>query len=116
MHALSLGVAEEDQERLAHRVVAEGLSVRALEEIVTLDPGTKERRQSKVSRGPKPVAPRLADLEGRLTDRFDTRVKVDLGRSKGRITVEFASLDDLERIVGLMAPGGSGSGGTSLAS
>ena len=58
-----LGVAEEDQERLAHRVVAEGLSVRALEEIVTLDPGTKERRQSKVSRGPKPVAPRLADLE-----------------------------------------------------
>jgi ParB family transcriptional regulator, chromosome partitioning protein len=101
-----LAVAEEDQERLAHRVVAEGLSVRALEEIVTLDPATKERRQGKASRASKPVAPKLADLESRLSDRFDTRVKVDLGRSKGKITVEFASIDDLERIVGLMSPKG----------
>ena len=44
-------------------------------------------------------------LADRLSDRFETRVKVDLGRSKGRIVVEFASLDDLERIVALMAPG-----------
>jgi ParB family transcriptional regulator, chromosome partitioning protein len=109
-----LAVGEEDQERLAHRVVAEGLSVRALEEIVTLEPSTKERRQSKAPRTPKPVAPRLADLESRLADRFDTRVKVDLGRSKGKITVEFASLDDLERIVGLMAP--TGTNGSSLPS
>jgi ParB family chromosome partitioning protein len=109
-----LAVGEEDQERLAHRVVAEGLSVRALEEIVTLEPSTKERRQSKAPRTPKPVAPRLADLESRLADRFDTRVKVDLGRSKGKITVEFASLDDLERIVGLMAP--KGTNGSSLPS
>ena len=105
-----LAVDEESQERLAQRVVAEGLSVRALEEIVALDEGTKERR-AKPPRGPKPVAPRLDDLQHRLADRFETRVKVDLGRSKGRITVEFASLDDLERIVALMDPhrGDSGS-------
>jgi ParB family chromosome partitioning protein len=52
------------------------------------------------------VAPRLNDIAARLSDHFDTRVKVDLGRSKGKIVVEFASLDDLERIVGRMAPGG----------
>ena len=52
----------------------------------------------------KPVAPGLVDLAERLSDRFETRVKVDLGRSKGRITVEFASLDDLQRIVDIMDP------------
>jgi ParB family chromosome partitioning protein len=50
------------------------------------------------------VAPRLADLAARLSERFDTRVKVDMGRSKGRITVEYASVEDLERIVALMDP------------
>ena len=50
------------------------------------------------------MAPKLAELADRLSDRFETRVKVDLGRSKGRIVVEFASIDDLERIVALMAP------------
>jgi ParB family transcriptional regulator, chromosome partitioning protein len=101
-----LSVAEEEaQEKLAHRVVAEGLSVRALEEIVTVSSGAKERKRKAPSPS-KPVAPRLGDLESRLTDRFDTRVKVDLGRSKGKITVEFASLDDLERIVDLMDPTG----------
>jgi ParB family chromosome partitioning protein len=50
------------------------------------------------------VAPRLVDLADRLSDRFETRVKVDLGKTKGRITVEFASIDDLERIVTLMDP------------
>jgi ParB family transcriptional regulator, chromosome partitioning protein len=93
-----------EQERLAHRIVAEGLSVRTVEEIVTLGIGGGPQRKAKPPRGPKPVAPKLADLEGRLADRFETRVKVDLGKSKGKITVEFASLDDLERIVGLMDP------------
>jgi ParB family chromosome partitioning protein len=51
------------------------------------------------------VAPGLTDLSARLSDRFETRVKVDLGRNKGKIVVEFASLDDLERIVEMMAPG-----------
>jgi ParB family chromosome partitioning protein len=90
-------------ERLAQRIVAEGLSVRTVEEIVALgdmnseEPATQRRRA-------KPVAPRLVDLADRLSDRFETRVKVDLGKTKGKITVEFASLDDLERIVTLMDP------------
>ncbi|MGZ0149845.1 ParB/RepB/Spo0J family partition protein [Kribbella sp. WER1] len=90
-------------ERLAQRIVAEGLSVRTVEEIVALgdmnaDDATAPRRRN------KPVAPRLVDLADRLSDRFETRVKVDLGKTKGKITVEFASLDDLERIVTLMDP------------
>ena len=52
----------------------------------------------------KPTAPGLAELAERLSDRLETRVKVDLGRTKGRITVEFASLDDLRRIVDVMDP------------
>ncbi|MEU8223374.1 ParB/RepB/Spo0J family partition protein [Kribbella sp. NPDC048915] len=90
-------------ERLAQRIVAEGLSVRTVEEIVALgdmnsddDPAPRRRN--------KPVAPRLVDLADRLSDRFETRVKVDLGKNKGKITVEFATLDDLERIVSLMDP------------
>ena len=50
----------------------------------------------------KPHAPALTDLADRLSDRFDTRVKVDIGRSKGKITIEFATVDDLERIVGII--------------
>jgi ParB family chromosome partitioning protein len=49
-------------------------------------------------------APGLQDLAERLSDNFETRVKVELGRRKGRIVVEFGSVDDLERIIGLMAP------------
>jgi ParB family transcriptional regulator, chromosome partitioning protein len=92
----------EIQERLATRVVAEGLSVRALEEIVTVGP--EESRRPSARQSPKVSAPRLADLAARLSERYDTRVKVDLGRSKGKVTVEFATLEDLERIVGLMDP------------
>ncbi|QCX28996.1 ParB/RepB/Spo0J family partition protein [Nocardioides jishulii] len=91
----------EAQDRLAQRVVSEGISVRALEEIVALgDPARPER---KVRRN-KPSAPGLSEIADRLSDRFETRVKVDLGRSKGKITVEFASLDDLQRIMNLMDP------------
>jgi ParB family chromosome partitioning protein len=93
----------EIQERLATRVVAEGLSVRALEEIVTLGPEDEPKRASRKA-APTVSAPRLADLAERLSERYDTRVKVDLGRSKGRITVEFATVDDLERIIALMDP------------
>jgi len=92
----------EIQDRLAQRVVAEGLSVRALEEIVTVEPDGK-RRTARRS-GTKLHSPRVAELAGRLSDRFDTRVKVDLGRSKGKITVEFATVEDLERIVEMMDP------------
>ena len=92
----------EIQDRLATRVVAEGLSVRALEEIVTVGPESTKRPS--VRQSPKVSAPRLADLAARLSERYDTRVKVDLGRSKGKVTVEFATLEDLERIVELMDP------------
>ena len=92
----------EIQDRLATRVVAEGLSVRALEEIVTVGPDSTKRPAARQSA--KVSAPRLADLAARLSERYDTRVKVDLGRSKGKVTVEFATLDDLERIVELMDP------------
>lgn len=92
----------EIQDRLAQRVVAEGLSVRALEEIVTVSPET-ERRSARRPGG-RLHAPKLADLAARLSERFDTRVRVDLGRSKGKITVEFATVEDLERIVDLMDP------------
>jgi len=99
-----LGLPSGDgQERLAQRIVAEGLSVRSVEEIVAMgeapgDDAAPARRRN------RPVAPRLVDLADRLSDRFETRVKVDLGKTKGKITVEFASIDDLERIVGLMDP------------
>ncbi len=98
-----LGIADPlAQEQLAHRIVAEGLSVRAVEEIVALggDPGKSHRQP--VRR--QPVAPRLADVAGRLSDALDTRVKVELGQRKGKIVVEFASLDDLDRIVKTISP------------
>ncbi|MEU4196654.1 ParB/RepB/Spo0J family partition protein [Kribbella sp. NPDC026611] len=90
-------------ERLAQRIVAEGLSVRTVEEIVALGDMNAEE-PTPTRRRNKPVAPRLVDLADRLSDRFETRVKVDLGKTKGKITVEFASIDDLERIVTLMDP------------
>jgi len=104
-HARALVTVDdpERQDRLAARTVAEGLSVRALEEIVAMGPGDDEPDTPR-RRGPRPVAPRLADLSERLSERFDTRVRVDLGKRKGRITVEFGSIDDLERIVALMDP------------
>jgi ParB family chromosome partitioning protein len=93
------------QERLAHRIVAEGLSVRAVEEIVAIGDGEKERPRRRV--GAKPTAPGLRDLADRLSDALETRVKVELGRRKGKITVEFASLDDLDRIVKAMSHDGA---------
>jgi ParB family chromosome partitioning protein len=90
-----------DQEALAHRIVAEGLSVRTVEEIVAVGGEPDQKRPNRTKR---PQAPALADLASALSDRFETRVRVDLGRSRGKVVVEFASVDDLERIVALMAP------------
>ncbi|KUN27062.1 chromosome partitioning protein ParB [Streptomyces corchorusii] len=107
-HARALLAVEdsEEQDRLAHRIVAEGLSVRSVEEIVTLM-GSRPQKASR-SRGPRAgsvPSPALNELATRLSDRFETRVKVELGQKKGKITVEFASADDLERILSTLAPG-----------
>jgi ParB family chromosome partitioning protein len=95
-----------EQDKLAHRINAEGLSVRAVEEIVKLM--SEERNPERRPRGPragKLVSPALASLASRLSDRFDTRVKVELGQKRGKIVVEFASVEDLDRILGSFAPG-----------
>ncbi len=94
------------QDRLAGRVVAEGISVRGLEEIVAV--GDMGAGHTSTPRRSRPTAPGVEDLAARLSDLLETRVRVDLGRRKGRITVEFASLPDLERIVGLIDPGHPG--------
>lgn len=98
---LALDGGSERQEQLAARIVAEGLSVRATEEAVTLAnrdgnaPGPAPRR--------KPIQmPGLQDVAERLSSAFDTRVTVSVGKRKGKIVVEFGSVDDLQRIVDLM--------------
>jgi ParB family chromosome partitioning protein len=91
------------QERLAIRIVAEGLSVRNVEEIVSLG-GDEAPRKRPGPAGRQPVAPGLRRLADRLSDLFETRVKVEMGRHKGKIVVEFATPDDLERIVKAMSP------------
>jgi ParB family transcriptional regulator, chromosome partitioning protein len=103
-HARALLALEdaEAQEGLAHRVVAEGMSVRATEEAVALANAGGAADRPAAKRRSRPHSPALAELADRLSDRFDTRVKVDLGRSKGKITIEFATVDDLERIVDLI--------------
>ncbi len=90
-------------ERLAQRIVAEGLSVRAVEEIVSLG-GDQERpaARRRTRAGVRNEA--LDGLASRLSDRFETRVKIDLGKSRGKLTVEFASVQDLNRILESLAP------------
>ena len=91
----------EEQDHLAHRIVAEGLSVRTVEEIVAMGQHqAKPRRPS----ARQPVTPALTELASRLSDALDTRVKVEVGKQKGKIVVEFASLEDLQRIVTTMSP------------
>jgi ParB family chromosome partitioning protein len=101
-----LGLADRDQQdELAARIVAEGLSVRATEELVALGARSDAAgRAARTRSAPRLTAPGVTELADRLSDTFDTRVRVELGRRKGKITVEFASVDDLERIVALMAP------------
>lgn len=85
-------------ERLAQRIVAEGLSVRQVEEIVAIGDDTTPSRPHGARRGRH--EDELNELAGRLSDRFNTRVKVNLGVTKGRIAIEFATIEDLNRILG----------------
>ncbi len=86
---------EAEIEKLALKIVAEGLSVRAVEELVAL--GKKSSKPKKAS-PPKSISPQLQEMSNRIADRLDTRVNVELGKEKGKITIEFADLEDLARI------------------
>jgi ParB family chromosome partitioning protein len=97
----------EAQERLALRIVAEGLSVRAVEEIVAVGSDDSPPRRAVRPGVKSPTEPSLRQLADRLSDLFETRVKVELGQRKGKIVVEFATVDDLERIVKVMNPAAS---------
>ncbi|MBF6178739.1 ParB/RepB/Spo0J family partition protein [Nocardia otitidiscaviarum] len=100
---LSLEAGAEAQEALAARIVAEGLSVRATEEAVTLANRNPDTAATPPAPKRKPIQmPGLQDVAERLSESFDTRVTVALGKRKGKIVVEFGSIDDLERIVSLM--------------
>lgn len=87
-------------EALATRIIAEGLSVRATEELVVLDKHAGEHRV--VERAPRLPSDQERSLSASLSDHFDTRVKVNIGRNKGKITIEFATGEDLERIMAII--------------
>jgi ParB family chromosome partitioning protein len=86
---------EKEIENLANRIVAEGLTVRAVEEIVATG-GAKVKGGS--IRSGKIIAPKLKQISEELSDHLDTRVSVELGKKKGKIVIEFATIEDLERI------------------
>jgi len=86
---------EKEIENLANRIVAEGLTVRAVEEIVATG-GAKVKAGS--IRSGKIIAPKLKEISDQLSDHLDTRVSVELGKQKGKIVIEFATIEDLERI------------------
>ena len=103
-HARAVASLEDpvQQERLADRIVAEGLTVRMAEELAQrikngeplLGPDERQRLRAR----PSMQAPGMADLAERLSDRLETRVRVQLGKRKGKVLIEFATLDDLQRI------------------
>jgi ParB family chromosome partitioning protein len=103
-----LGLADPaEMEKLAQRIVAEGLSVRATEEIVSLSDGLRRpKRESKPRAGARHE--RLDYLANSLSDRLDTSVKITLGTKKGRVSIEFASVDDLNRIMTVLSPNNEG--------
>jgi ParB family chromosome partitioning protein len=90
---------EKEIEALANRIVAEGLTVRAVEEIVAT--GGAKIKGGSIKRG-KLLAPRLKEIGDQLSDALDTRVSVELGKKKGKIVIEFATVEDLERITKLI--------------
>jgi ParB family transcriptional regulator, chromosome partitioning protein len=91
----------EAQERLATRIVAEGLSVRATEELVATGE-RPTRARAATTRAPKSAE--LEALETSLGDLLDTRVTIEVGRRRGTLAVSFATVDDLERVLGILAP------------
>jgi ParB family chromosome partitioning protein len=100
------------QERLAQRVVDEDLSVRAVEELVREHESGEPAMPGDSEPQPGPDVPRqqlrapgLVELEELLGDHLDTRVRITMGASRGRVVVEFSTLEDLERIYRRMTDG-----------
>ena len=98
---LGVKVGPEAQEQLADRIVAEGLSVRATEEAVTLL-NRQGALPDKPKREPSPQPEFLTQAADRLADEWDTKVSVTMGKRKGKIVVEFGDRDDFERIMSLI--------------
>ncbi|HEX7094352.1 MAG TPA: ParB/RepB/Spo0J family partition protein [Acidimicrobiales bacterium] len=108
--ALLMTPDRERQERLAEQVVHEGLSVRETEQLVRRESDTDEPSASPAAVRAEPGRvrePAVLELEELLSARLDTRVRVSLGASRGKIVVEFADLDDLERIYRIITPPGT---------
>ena len=109
-----LGVPDsERQDQLAKRIIAEGLSVRTTEEIVALMDREEKPQRPIGPKAGKLLSPAFNDLAGRLSDRFETRVKVEVSQrngrlGKGKVVLEFASVEDLNRILDSLAPGDDG--------
>ena len=103
-HARAVASLEDpvQQERLADRIVAEGLTVRMAEELAQRikngEPLLGPDERARVRARPAMQAPGMVDLAERLSDRLETRVRVQLGKRKGKVLIEFATLDDLQRI------------------
>lgn len=107
---LGLESGAEAQDELAARIIAEGLSVRATEEIVTLAnrDGGKDGEKPRPSPRSRPRDPELEAVAGRLSDRFETKVSVAMGRRKGKITIDVGDADDLARVLALLEGGSPG--------
>ena len=97
-HARALLGLENEAEidRLAKRIVAEGLSVRAVEEIIA---ATSPKAASKTKKKSGGISPEVNEIAERLGDHLDTRVKIKGGKTKGEISIEFSGYADLARIV-----------------
>jgi ParB family chromosome partitioning protein len=86
-------------EKLANRIVAEGLSVRTIEEIIAISRPEGKKKSGKVKRS----SPELKELGDQLGDVLDTRVRIESGSGKGEIIIEFAGAEDLQRLVKLIS-------------
>jgi ParB family transcriptional regulator, chromosome partitioning protein len=106
----------DQQERLADRIVAEGLTVRQAEELASRLTGESAEPETATETSGRtravPQAPGVAELADRLSDRLDTRVRVQIGKRKGKVLIEFATLDDLQRICDVIGLVDSDSGAT----
>lgn len=92
-----LGLSDSAEiERLAHKIVAEGLSVRAIEELISVGLGSVK---SKKQKNKKLASPELKEIADSLSDRLDTRVTIEESKKHGKIVIEYGSLEDLHRIV-----------------